>query len=131
MKKLSKKLTSKWSLKEPLYIKKQDKRYKGLKNQLKANGFCDSETWALYSVIAEFVLPRLIRFRELNNGFPMGLTPEQWDNILDKIIFAFDWTLNDCSKENINISQKERDKNYKKCEEGLQLFAKWFRYLWR
>lgn len=130
MKKLSKKLQSKWSLKKPLYLEKTDKRYSRHIKQLKTNGFTDSETWALDSVIAEFVVPRLIRFKEVNTGFPHGLTPESWDDIIDKIIFALDWSLHCEDDKYDSLSKEEQEENWKKYEEGMQLFAQYFRHLW-
>ncbi len=57
-----------WSLKKPMYIDKTDKRYNKHMKQLKTVGFSDSETWSLHSTIAMFVLPRLIRFKEVTKG---------------------------------------------------------------
>ena len=54
-------------------------------------GWDDSETWNLERTIAKFALPRLIRFKELNNGFPNDMTPEEWDAALDDIIFAMQY----------------------------------------
>lgn len=130
MSKLSKKLQSKWSLKKPLYLEKTDKRYSKHIKQLKNNGFTDAETWGLDSVIAEFVLPRLIRFKEINIGFPCNLTPESWDVIIDKMIFALDWSLNWEEDKYEGLSKEEQNENWKKYEEGMQLFAKYFRDLW-
>jgi len=123
-------LKSKWSCKEPLHVKKSDNRYKRFKRQLQKNGFCDSETWGLDSVISEFILPRLQRFKMLNNGYPMGFSTEQWDATLDKMIFAFDWSLN-CEEDKYkDLKKEEQDANWEKYKEGMQLFATYFRDLW-
>jgi hypothetical protein len=89
-----KKLHSKWSVKKPLYITKKDKRYAKHLKQLKERGFSDTETWSLYSVLSDFILPRLKRFKEVTNGFPStgDMTMEKWYEILDKMIFAFEWS---------------------------------------
>lgn len=127
---IPKTLQSKWALKEPLYIAKKDKRYNRFKNQLKTNGFCDAETWGLDSVICQFVLPRLQRFKMLNNGHPSGFTPEQWDATIDKMIFAFDWSLNFEDRGYYKLSGEEQQAKWKQYEEGMELFAKYFRDLW-
>ena len=125
------KLTSKWSLKKPLYINKTDKRYKKYTKQLKDNGFCDVETWNLDGVISEFILPRLKRFKEVNICFPMDLTPDKWNKILDEMIFAFEWNLVDeLSDEYEKLSKKELTANWERCKEGRQLFAQYFKELW-
>ncbi len=131
MKKLSKKLTSKWSLKEPLYIKKNDKRYARHIKQLKINGFSDSETWALDSVICQFIIPRLIRFKEVNIAYPgNGVTMEMWNAMIDEMIFAFDWSLNHEEDKYYNLTDAEKKKNWKRYDKGMKVFAKWFRHLW-
>lgn len=127
MKKMSKKLKSKWSIKAPLYLTKKDKRYSKYKKQLKSNGFSDTETWELDSVISEFILPRLIRFKEINCGFPCNLTSETWDETLDKIIFSFHWNLNSDVRD---LSKEQTAEMWERYAAGMQLFAKYFRDLW-
>ena len=113
--------TTKWRLKKPLYIKKSDDRYEKHKKQLEERGFSDTETWSLCSVIAEFIIPRLERFKEIKGGVPMCFKDEsEYDKILDKIIFAFKYALKDDFSE----------KGEKKYVEGIALFSKYFRYLW-
>ena len=119
-----------WVTKKPLYIDKKDKRYKEYVKQLKKDGLSNTETWCLTSVIASFVLPRLIRFKEVTNGYPHGLTEEKWNEILDKMIFAFEWALANDELENHELSDKIKDDNWKKYKEGMELFAEWFMALW-
>ena len=145
---------TKWSLEKPLYCKPEDERYEKYFKQLKTRGFSDEETWGLNNVIAEFVLPRLKRFRELNNGYPNGFTAKTWYQTLDKMIFAFDSILredeyqtgcypkdydyNFTTDENGVIIWKDKRKpNYTlynkmrvKRAEGLKLFAEYFEDLW-
>lgn len=100
---------------------KDDKREKKFIKQRIKNGFDDSETWSLYSTIAQFIYPRLKRYKEVNNGTPMGLTENEWNDILDKMIFSFKYANDD------SIEERE---NYSKFEEGINLFAKYFLQLW-
>ena len=121
------KLTSRWSLKEPLYLEKTDKRYKAHLKELKETGFSHAETWGLNSVIAELILPRLKRFKEVNSGFPMDLSEERWNAVLDKMIFAFDWVL---TYEDKNLSKEEIRIGFDKYNEGMELFSENFMDLW-
>ena len=130
MKTISKKLISEWSTKKPLYIKKTDKRYARYVKQLKTNGFCDVETWGLDSVIAQFILPRLIRFKEINIGYPIDLTFEQWNTTLDEIIFAFEWSLHNEDKQYNTLTIEQRKQNWNRYYKGMKEFAKHFRELW-
>ena len=130
-KKVTKKYTkSEWSRKSPLYLEKSDKRFKKHLKQLKTVGFSDSETWALDSVICQFILPRLIRFKEIVGGHPAGLTKKKWNDILNEIIFAFYFSNNCDEDEFVNCDEKTRSLNWLRYEDGMQLFAKWFRNLW-
>lgn len=128
------------------------------------------ETWDLCESIAEYTLPRLKRFRKENNAYP-GFgdvnTPEKWDNILDKMIVAFqyivdadEWWIGNkkydytdglyterkidettgnykttiCEEDWVAEVRKRHDKEERRrdkvIEEGLELFAKYFRHLW-
>jgi len=126
----STKLQTMYSSKKPVFLKKTDKRYARHMKQLKTRGFSDSETWSLYSVIVGFVLPRLIRFKQIRPGYPMGMTDKEWNDILDKMIFAFQWIKDDGSEEYYKLSTKQLDDGHKKCQEGLKLFGEYFRNLW-
>lgn len=124
------KYSSRWSLKKPLYVDKSDKRYKCHIKQLKENGFSDAETWALDSVVAEFILPRLKRFHEITISYPNDIAFKEWKNILNKIIFAFEWSLTCKESNNLNLSKEKEKINWEKYNEGMQLFSKYFRDLW-
>lgn len=116
------------------------------------------DTWALDYTIAEFVLPRLKLFKEKTLGYPgtgEADTPEKWDAILDKIMFSFELILNEDTWEigdpeydylcyiSENMTDEDREKSKEVSDkyfgevkrreqiiqEGLDLFAKWFRYL--
>lgn len=124
------KLSSRWSLQKPLYIKPDDDRYELYVDQLRENGFADNETWSLYNVIAEFVLPRLKRFREIKNGYPSNLkNDKEWQVILDKIIFALEWA-NKFDDIEVKLSQKEQVASWTKYNEGMRLFSEYFTDLW-
>ena len=114
------------------------------KNQRIERGFDDTETWNLDSTMAKFILPRLKRFKELHNGYPANLTPEQYDLYLDKMIYAFeqlsdedasmDELENVFGEDNFKIGDSsyagaERNRDVT-VEEGLQLFAEYFQSLW-
>ena len=126
----------KWSLKNPMYIDKKDKRYNKHVKQLKVEGFSDTESWSLDSVLSMFILPRLVRFREVANGFPFcevdgkHMTMEKWHEILHKMIFAFEWNII-CEEEgSYKLSDEIKKANWDKYQEGMALFAKYFRDLW-
>lgn len=91
--------------------------------QILTRGWCDSDTWSLDYTIAKFILPRLVRFKEINCSYPSNLTEKEWDNILAKMIVTFKIIASDGSW---NISDEENEK----VEEGLDLFRKYYFDLW-
>lgn len=92
--------------------------------QRRFRGWDDSETWCLDQSIAKFILPRLKRFKELNNGYPGDLDEEGWNQALDKMIFAFEWAASDAKYEWADDGQ------YEKVKEGLKLFQEYYFSLW-
>jgi hypothetical protein len=113
-----------------------DKRRFKWYRQRKKLGFDDRETWSLDHTIAKFALPRLIRFKEVKCGYPSCFSSsEEWDVILDKMIYAlqaivdeFNGTKNTISATGDGI--KGFRKHIRKEHEGLVLFGKYFGHLW-
>lgn len=89
--------------------------------QRRTRGFDDSETWSLDITISEFILPRLKRFRELHDKAlhpPDTLSEDEWRDIMDKIIVAHELVISE-------TLAREKEIN-----DGLILFAKYYRHLW-
>lgn len=95
--------------------------------QRRTRGWDDSATWSLDDHLAQLILPRLKRFREVHHGFPGGedMTEQKWAETLDKMIFAFEW---DCDEDRKYAGFD--DEEYKRVQEGHELFGKWFNALW-
>lgn len=112
-------------------IKRDDSRWDEYKKQRLEKGFDNSETWSLDRTIAKFIEPRLKVFKEVHTCYPSDLTAEKWNEILDKMIKAFEY-IND---EDLGIDDNESGiKKYEKREqiikEGLDLFREYFFSLW-
>lgn len=101
-------------------------------------GFDPKELWSLDHTMAKWVIPRLKRLKETKHGvphiegFPVEHDEESfdeqcrvWYSYLDKMIEAFTLIL----KEFDDVSVEEMKDNDKKIEEGLFLFAKYYRHL--
>lgn len=91
--------------------------------QRRTRGWDDSDTWNLDSTIAKFALPRLRRFKELTCGHPGNLTAEEWDSILDDIIYGLEACI-------LSTEGKGPEINWKRHQRGLEFFGKWFFHLW-
>lgn len=117
-------------------------------------GVSNKECWNLDHTITKFVLPRLKHFKKVCvHSYPSTVTPEEWDKILDEMIWTFEYLdepekfnkfPDSCmtnffgdnrikteteNKEwsayaNKSLSLEERKKR------GLQLFAEYYQNLW-
>lgn len=117
-------------------------------------GFPEEDAWDFYTHCSEWVLPRLRHLRCNLNGHPQDMTIEQWEEILDTMIYAFEFVLCEhdiltekCypkdydwgfkSNENGIIWNDNREPDYtyyEECEKryklGMKLFSEHFRSLW-
>ena len=118
-----------------------DESYKPLKKHLKyqdqrqkfkdKHGFDPSEVWSLDTIIAMFILPRLIRLKEIKHGLfwdksqkkPLSL--DQTNRIYDKMIKAFYWIVIRNGVDCLTLSGIKE----KEIQEGLDLFSKYFNEL--
>lgn len=100
-----------------------DHRQEEWYNQRKETGFDDTETWSLKTTIAKFALPRLKWFKERHFDNPCDITFERWNEILDNMIFSFEYYAKD---EWELISDEE----FKRVEEGMKLFGEYYGDLW-
>jgi hypothetical protein len=116
-------MKSPWTLPQPPIVTPEDKRYPEYVKQLQTQGFCDPELWNLDQSLSEFLYPRLLRFKEINHGYPDGLTPEEWDKILDTILSSLHWNIN-------QFDDPEDTPAPPTYQEGFELLGKWFTHLW-
>lgn len=98
-----------------------DVRWNMFEKQRLERGFDDSELWNLNTTISGFIIPRLKTFREQHCSTPENITDEEWNEILDEIIVAFELIHDDLEYDKASES---------KINNGLKLFAKYFRNLW-
>lgn len=59
--------------------------------QRRTRGWDDSVTWNLDQQLAQWLAPRLERFREINNGFPHDMSQEEWDAELADMAWSAKW----------------------------------------
>ncbi len=93
--------------------------------QCLTRGWSDRDTWSLDNTIAKFVLPRLKRFKDLNIGFPCTHSWEEWNKVLDDMIYAMEIVSDDV----LNYTADEKV-DWNRVNNGLELFGKHFRDLW-
>lgn len=93
--------------------------------QRRTRGWDDSETWNLEARASEFMLPRLRRFRELNNGMPVGMTFERWNEVISEIEWFLEVHAGDDGVWAIDTDEKRA-----RYESAGQLFGRYFGQLW-
>lgn len=88
-------------------------------------GFSDGDCWGLYYTMSVWLLPRLKHFRNHHAGYPCNLTSEEWDRIIDKMIYSFQWIVDDnegdAPMDDIAIARRD---------EGFDLFGEYWQHLW-
>lgn len=93
-------------------------------------GFDDSETWSLDYTIAQFVLPRFRRYRQVSEGMaPNELTENDWNKILDDIEFFLEYhSLSVNSDQQVRMSERPDFKS--RYLLGSSYWGKYFSALW-
>jgi hypothetical protein len=119
--------TNNFSIAEDVY-KDVPERLDHFKKQREENGFDDTETWHLDKTLALFLIPRLERFIQVNNGFPNGETEESFNEKLNFILKSFQQYYYDKNEEVSLELEKERVSNLKKA--AAILGEIWFDLWW-
>lgn len=88
-------------------------------------GWSDADTWNLDVTMARFIHPRLVRFKELNNGYPGDITWEEWNEILDDMIYAMEI----CSDDDFTKYMGDNEV-WERVERGTEYLGEYFRALW-
>ncbi len=95
------------------------------KKQRFENGFDDTETWHLDRSMALFIIPRLKRFMEVNNGIANGETEESYYEKLRFIIGAFEnYYVSDKYFNSVDIEER------KKLTDDVRLAVEYLSKLW-
>jgi hypothetical protein len=88
----------------------------------------------MFRTLAVITHPMLKQFKETTHGYPNELTEEQWNSILDKMIWSFDQIANDWEEKFYVTNDQVDYQGYttfkNQIQEGLDLFAKHYNDLW-
>ncbi len=116
-----------FSIAEEVYERDPDTLEK-YRKQRDSQGFDDTETWHLDRTLALFLIPRLERFIQVNNGFPTNETEQSYDEKLNFILNSFkEYYFNEDQEVSLEI-EKERLSNAKKA--AVLLGELWFDLWW-
>lgn len=99
------------------------------KTQKLTRGYSDEDLYCAYGTFSEFILPRLKLYKEDSfKAHPNdeGWTIEKWDGCLDKMIRAFELSIEHTKVEKTEFPKKKKEQ----MQEGLELFSKYYTELW-
>jgi hypothetical protein len=91
-------------------------------------GWDDSETWSMDQSLAKIILPRLKRFQEVRGGHPADMTDEEWESIIQEMVWGFEWFA--AGKQYDYGERKEGRSESERAHEAIELFAKYYGHLW-
>jgi hypothetical protein len=80
------------------------------------------DTWSMDHTLAHIILPMLKQLKATNHGYPANLTEAKWNEIQDKMIYAFEHKVLDGDMFDTG--------DQKKMQEGFRLFGKYYQNLW-
>jgi len=88
-------------------------------------GYADCDVWDFNSYLSRVIAAGV---RELKNGtgYPVGLSPRKWNNVLEKIAIGFEAEL--LMEDSFLL--EEAKKLEKKRKKGMLLFVEYFGSLW-
>lgn len=107
-------------------------------------GWCDGDTWSIDMWFLNIIPQMIQQLKEEKHGYPGTMTEEEWDKILDDMIFYFTEACEEtCSQINqYDLFDENQVKNYlnrdleifeyrDKCKDkALDMFKKYFWNLW-
>lgn len=112
-----------------------DKEYeKKWAKQRAKKGYCDIDLWNIDCFIQNTLLKMLKEFRKSHHCYPMCITSEEWDNILDRMIFLLtEMDEETCSMkiDGTSESYAKRTKYINKCKDEFYDLLKEYHFnLW-
>ena len=91
-------------------------------------GYTHVDLWNINSWFSLQVMRMLQEFRRKSAGIPMGMSPQDWYSIIERMIFCFSEMTKPFGTIKENKEMKEYRERMKK--EGFELFCKYFGNLW-
>ena len=100
------------------------------------------DTWSMDHTLAYIIHPMLVQLKDTQHGYPSELTEQEWNDILDEMIWAFEQKCKDGNW----VTDKDKDKilsghfdsidhdglkeHQERITQGLKLFGKYYENLW-
>ena len=104
------------------------------------------DTWSMDSTLSLLIHPMLVQLKATQHGHPANMTEQEWDEILDEMIWAFeqkcrdDWESDyyeyeDDNTERFGMKLVWEDRagakaHQERMSNGFKLFGKYYENLW-
>ena len=102
-------------------------------------GWADEDTWGIDRWFIETLSPMLKKFKEDNNGHPFDVSEEEWDKILDDMIYYLEGMTEEGATNqlygggaNLTVDKYKEISNHivASKEKFFELFVQYFYDLW-
>ena len=98
------------------------------------------DTWNMDTTLAMIIHPMLVQLRETTHGYPSNLTEQEWNEILDEMIWAFghkakemdagDMCADKCSNFGDPVCKACLTETQERMNKAFALFGKYYENLW-
>jgi hypothetical protein len=90
------------------------------------------DTWSMDHTLAHIVLPMLVQLKGNNHGHPANMTEQEWDDIMDEMIWAFEQKCRDDWMDDYDYSwdSEGAKAHQERMTNGFKLFGKYYESLW-
>ena len=91
------------------------------------------DTWSMDSTLAPIILPMLVQLKETKHGHPADWTEQEWDEILDEMIWAFEQKCRDDWMEDYDYNKWDSEgvkAHQERMTNGFRLFGTHYENLW-
>lgn len=101
--------------------------YKKRKRKMKIH-IHNFDVWNMDNTLAHIIVPMLKKFKEQSKSHPANISEKKWNDILDQMIWSFEQIIEGLDADVVHdLSPAEYTK---RIDDGLKLFAKYYRELW-
>lgn len=84
------------------------------------------DSWNADVTLAHIIAPLLRQLKETKHGYPASMTDTRWDEILDEMIWAFEYKSNNFD----SLMDKNIDETQQRLNAAFKLFGQYYENLW-
>ena len=91
------------------------------------------DTWSMDNTLAMIIHPMLVQLKATGHTHPGNTTEQEWNEILDEMIWAFEQKCRDDWMEDYDYNKWDREgvkAHQERMSNGFRLFGKYYENLW-